>query len=331
MKEKDIRPQALFDTYLRLLDEDIETFFGDQRGFGAVPCVGCGSPNGYEALLKSGFVYAECPGCATLWVSPRPTADRLVAFYRSAKSVNYWSTAFYPETAEARREHIFRPRAALLAELLGRTGAPGRGALADVGAGYGIFLEEVARLDTFDSVVGIEPNPALADVCRAHGFPVVEKTVEDVAQGELQAEVVTAFEVLEHVHDPHRFLAAIRRVLVPGGWLLLTTLTASGFDIRTLWERSNAVAPPQHLNLVSVEGMRLLMDRAGLEIVELSTPGRLDVDIVENALARDPTLPLPRFLRYLFSHRDAETREQLQGFLRTALLSSHVRVLARRT
>ena len=75
--------------------------------------------------------------------------------------------------------------------------------------------------------------------------------------------------------------------------------------------------------------MRLLMERAGLQIVELSTPGRLDLDIVENAFNRDPAIPLPRFLRYLFASRDAATREEFQAFLRTALLSSHIRVLAR--
>jgi SAM-dependent methyltransferase len=279
--------------------------------------------------VKSGFVYVECPACASLWASPRPPAARLADFYRDAKSVRYWATAFYRETAEARREHIFRPRAAVLTELLARAGDPGGGTMADVGAGYGIFLEEAARLGTFRDVVGIEPNPALAAVCRERGFHVVEKPVEDLACGELQLNVVTAFEVLEHVHDPDRFLSAIRRVLVPGGWLVLTTLAGSGFDIQTLWERSNAVTPPQHLNLLSIEGMRRLIGRAGLQIVELSTPGQLDLDIVENAFKRDRAIPLPRFLVYLFASRDAGTREAFQAFLRTALLSSHVRVLAR--
>jgi len=330
MKEADIRPRDLFDTYLRLLEEDVETFFGDHRGFEAVACPGCGTWNGREAFVKSGFIYVECRECATLWASPRPPAARLADFYRSAKSVDYWCTAFYRETAEARRQHIFRPRAALLADLIARADGLGGGAIADVGAGYGIFLDEVLRLGQFRDVVGIEPNPALAQVCRERGFRVVEMSLEDVKPGELCLDVVTAFEVLEHVYDPCRFLSAISNLLAPRGCLVLTTLVASGFDIQTLWERSNAVTPPQHLNLMSIEGMRLLMERVGLEIVELSTPGRLDVDIVENAFRRDPGLPLPRFLKYLFASRGAEARTQFQTFLQGALLSSHVRVVARR-
>jgi SAM-dependent methyltransferase len=329
MKEADIRPRHLFDAYLRLLEEDIETFFGDHAGFEEVRCPGCGASESRTALVKSGFTYRECPACASLWTSPRPPAARLAAFYQSGKAAEYWCTSFYRETAEARRAHIFRPRAALLQELLARPGAPRPDTVADIGAGYGLFLEETAALGTFRHVVGIEPNPGLARVCRDRGFRVLEKTVEDVQAGELAADAVTAFEVLEHVHDPQQFLCAVRRILAPGGWLVLTTLTASGFDIQTLWERSNAVTPPQHLNLLSVEGMRQLMTRAGLEIVELTTPGRLDVDIVANALAREPGLPLPRFVAYMLAQRDAATREQFQAFLQSALLSSHVRVIAR--
>ena len=329
MKEADIRPRHLFDTYLRLLEEDIATFFGDQRDFEEVPCPGCGTAGAQASLVKSGFTYVDCPSCATLWTSPRPSADSLADFYRSGKSVDYWCTTFYRETAEARREHIFRPRAVLLRELLARADAPGQTTMADVGAGYGIFLDEAAKLHAFRDVVGIEPNPALASVCRGRGFTVIEKSVEDMSPGELRADLITAFEVLEHVHDPLRFLSALKRGLAPGGWIVLTTLTASGFDIQTLWERSNAVTPPQHINLLSIEGMRDLMRRADLEIVELTTPGNLDVDIVENALARDPLLPVPRFVRYMLRSRDAATREQFQAFLRASLLSSHVRVVAR--
>jgi SAM-dependent methyltransferase len=330
VKEADIRPRQLFDTYLRLLEEDTRTFFGDHRTFEIVPCPGCGKPEGREAFTKSGFVYVECPGCATLWASPRPAAARLDDFYRTSPSVQYWHTAFYRETAEARREHMFRPRAVALGELLDARGIPSGGTFADIGAGYGIFLDEIRRLERFRDVIGIEPNPGMAAVCRERGFHVVEKSLEAVIASDVTPDIVTAFEVLEHVWDPLRFLTSAVRMLAPRGWLVLTTLTVSGFDIQMLWERSTAVSPPQHLNLLSVEGMRLLVERAGFEIVELSTPGRLDVDIVANALERDPGLPLPRFVKTLLTSGDTTVRDRFQEFLRASRLSSHVRVVARK-
>jgi SAM-dependent methyltransferase len=330
VKEADIRPARVFDEYLRLLEEDTRALCAEHASFERVPCPGCGKLERRDAFVKTGFAYVECPECATLWASPRPSAARLDEFYRTSRSVQYWHTAFYRETAEARREHMFRPRAVALAEIMDAHGVAPGGTFADIGAGYGIFLEEVRRLARFRDVIGIEPNPAMAGVCRERGFAVVEKPLESVVASDLTPDVATAFEVLEHVFDPLRFLTSAARMLAPRGWLVLTTLTVSGFDIQVLWERSTAVTPPQHLNLMSVDGMRLLVERAGFEVVDLSTPGRLDVDIVANALARDPALPLPRFVRTLLAASDAGVREGLQAFLRASRLSSHVRVVARK-
>lgn len=225
---------------------------------------------------------------------------------------------------------MFRPRAEFVGALADRFGLPPGAGLVDVGSGFGIFLEEVQRLGRFGEMRGVEPNPDLANVCRQRGFAVVPKSAEDVADGEVQADVATAFEVLEHVFDPGGFLTAMGRLVKPGGVLLFTTLTCSGFDIQVLWERSKSVHPPHHLNLISVEGIARLVERVGLCLVDLSTPGVLDVDIVANARSEDPTLHLPRFVSYLLSRRDSRLREALQRLLIEHALSSHVRVLARR-
>lgn len=198
----------------------------------------------------------------------------------------------------------------------------------DIGAGYGTFLEEIASCGLFSQVLGIEPVHRLAEICRAKGFPIIEKGVEAVEPGEVRAGVATSFEVLEHVFDPAEFLRAARRVLRPGGLLVLTTLTSSGFDIQVLWEHARSVHPPLHMNFLSVEGMHRLMARCGFQVADLSTPGRLDVDIVENAIAQTPTLHIPRFVRTLITRGEA-ARAEFQAFLQRHQLSSHMRVIAR--
>ena len=45
-----------------------------------------------------------------------------------------------------------------------------------------------------------------------------------------------------------------------------------------------SVAPPHHINFMSTEGLVILLERAGFEILNIETPGELDVDIVENML-----------------------------------------------
>lgn len=327
MREADIRPPALFSRYLGLLARDIERLFGDRSGFVDVPCVGCGAEAPAVAFEKLGFRYVTCGECASLYLSPRPSGAALRAYYAESEAVRFWSSDFYRETAEARRENILRPRARLVRDVVARDGVT-PGTFVDVGAGYGILLEEIARLGLFVQIVGVEPAVELAAVCRERGFRVIEKPVEAVGAGEVSANFVTAFEVLEHVADPAAFLVAVRGLLAPGGTLLLTTLTVSGFDIQVLWEHSNAVSPPQHINLLSVEGMRRLVERAGLALQELTTPGTLDVDIVANALAADPELPLPQFVRTLLG-RGPAAQDEFQALLQRHHLSSHVQVVAR--
>lgn len=329
MREDDIRPQPLLDEFFRKLKVDADRLAERRRAFVDIDCPICGADDKAGAFEKDGFPYVECRACRSLFASPRPTADALADYAANSEAVEFWSTHFYRQTAEARRAQIFRPRAAVAAELVHRGLVQRGGRFADIGAGYGLFLEEIRALGVFSALIGIEPDPRLATVCREAGFDVMERPVEDLAGPAVQADLAAAFEVLEHVFDPLAFLQACAAVLKPGGVLLFTTLTISGFDLQSLWERSRSITPPQHLNFASVDGMERLIARAGLEVIAVTTPGRLDVDIVRNRLLADPALPVPRFARTIAAAPEA-TRDAFQRFLSEHRLSSHIQCLARK-
>jgi SAM-dependent methyltransferase len=329
VREADIRPADLFNRYLALSEIDAQRLLGTASDLVAVPCPACGDVECDLGITKLGMAYQLCRGCASLYASPRPTAAALDDFYRNAESVKFWSSDFFRLTAEARRERMFRPRARLLAEVCGEH-LQQADLVVDVGCGYGLFLEEAARLGTFARVLGIEPGPDLAAISRARGFEVVEKAVEDIASGEVQADAATCFEVLEHVFDPLRFLRSIAELLRPGGVALLTTLTSSGFDIQVLWERSKSVFPPHHLNLLSIAGLERLVARAGLTLLSIQTPGKLDVDIVVNTVREDPAIQLPRFVANMLARQDEASLADFQEFLQRNRFSSHVQLIVRR-
>jgi SAM-dependent methyltransferase len=329
MREDDIRPRPLLDEFFRKLKADADRLAARSEEFVDVACPACGGSDKSHAFDKDGFSYAECRSCRSLFASPRPTAKALGDYAASSEAVEFWSTHFYRQTADARRAQIFRPRAELAGDLVRRGLVPAGGRFADIGAGYGLFLEEIRHLGGFTDVIGIEPDARLAAVCRESRFEVVERPVEAIPPNTVGADLATAFEVLEHVFDPLDFLSACSRVLKPGGVLLFTTLTISGFDLQVLWEQSRSITPPQHLNFTSVDGMERLIDRAGLEVISVTTPGRLDVDIVRNRLTADPSLPVPRFAAAV-ARASEPTRAAFQLFLSEHRLSSHIQCLARR-
>lgn len=329
MREADIRPKPLLDEFFVRLRRDADRVAAKRASFVDVSCGFCGSNDGEAAFEKHGFPYRWCRACGSLFAGPRPSPADLVEFAANSDAVAFWSTHFYKETAAARRERMFRPRARVTADVAERHGFAGRVRVADVGAGYGLFLLELAAIHPSWVLTAIEPDALLATVCRGHGFGTVERWVESVGDGEFEFDLVTAFEVVEHVFDPGAFLSACKRLLRPGGLALVTTLTISGFDLQVLGAESRSITPPQHLNFPSVGAVSAFAARAGLNVVDVSTPGELDIDIVRNRCLEQPTPVTDRFARTLAA-ADSTTREAFQRFLREHRLSSHLRCVFQR-
>jgi 2-polyprenyl-3-methyl-5-hydroxy-6-metoxy-1,4-benzoquinol methylase len=329
MKEADIRPERVHERYLTLTREDTKTFFADREGWAACPCPGCGGDHVLPAFTKHGFPYVECTACASLYASPRPPQSALDRFYRDAPSSRYWAQEFFPAVEEARREKIIRPRVRRILEheRVQELGLD-RPQVVDVGAGAGVFLTELLDAVPEARAVAVEPGEDLASQARAHGLEVVEQPVELCDELDGEADIVTSFEVIEHVHDPLAFVRAVARLAKPGGLILVTGLNGDGFDVQVLWSDAKAVSPPHHLNFLSVAGLESLFRRAGLSGIEVETPGELDVEIVRKGLAEGLAPDAPRFLHLLLERRNGDVGDRFQRFLQDAQLSSHTWIWA---
>jgi SAM-dependent methyltransferase len=326
LKESDIRPRDLFEKYLELSAKDAITYFGSSTRTD-LPCPACGNNLVQPAFEKHGFDYKICRTCGTLYQSPRPPWEDFARFYKESPSAQYWARIFFPAVAESRRVHLFRPKVQELAQLCQKDQFFPK-VFADIGAGYGLLLEEWRRSFPDTKLFAVEPNPDLAAQCRLKNLHVVELFAEEANQLHNQVDLVTAFEIIEHSYDPLAFLNSLAKLLRTGGRILITGLTIDGFDIQVLWQRSNNISPPHHINLISIEGFEFLLARAGFSNIHIFTPGKLDVDILKNALRYDKDiLSGQRFLQTLFT-RGEETLGAFQKFLSDHRLSSHCWVWA---
>ncbi|GAB6059452.1 hypothetical protein JCM31598_25690 [Desulfonatronum parangueonense] len=138
--------------------------------------------------------------------------------------------------------------------------------------------------------------------------------------------VAILFDVIQRCTRPAELLKKVHKSLVPGGLLLLSSRSGSGFDVLTLAGESDSIYPLDHICLPSPQGINLLLQRAGFDILELTTPGLLDAQLVQRAADRIPTHQY--FQRYLSSLNDDLVFERLQAFLQQNNLSSHLRVVA---
>ena len=251
MKEHEIRPADVFQEYLRLSANDAaECFPKNDRH--KVNCPACNSSDLKHEFDKHGFDYVICNFCETLFLNPRPSEEAFDLFYKDSVSSRYWAEEFFPSIAEPRREKIFKPRVQKIRSLCNDLDFEPK-VLMDVGAGYGIFLEEWRNAYPNTNIIGIEPSKQLAEECRRKNINIIESMVEDVDQHENYSDLLVCFEVLEHVHTPKKFLNKVNQLIKPGGYILLSTLTISGFDIQILWENSDSISPPHHINFFSIK------------------------------------------------------------------------------
>lgn len=332
MKESDIRPDDLFNTYLALAAEDVETYFKNAPS-GKHPCPACGSADAVPQFRKLGFCYEECRRCGTLYVNPRPDAGAFSRYYTDSPSVRFWATHFYRQTEDARRERLVKPKAQMVAGILEQYGIPApekASCIIDIGAGYGVFCEELRKiLPRGMKTIALEPAIALQRVCSEKGIETVGTFLEDCSRSDIPCESIaaaTSFELMEHLHDPGRFVRACHALLDGGGLFILTTLSWDGFDLQVLREHSKSIHPPHHINFFTPSSITILLERHGFVVRSVTTPGKLDVDIAEKQ-ADDIGCG---FVRRFLAKADSPVKEKFQGLLQEAKLSSHMMVVAQK-
>lgn len=324
MKEEDIRPAAIFEEYLRLARIDAKIYFSN-ASFTDIRCPAC-QDKGTPAFTKESFTYQECPNCQTLFVNPRPPAEAFNRYYTESDSSKFWATTFYKETEEARREKIWKPKAGMIKSAMDRHGMS-NGQVIDIGGGYGLFAEEMTAL-TGKQVTVIEPAPHLADVCRNKGLHVIQCFLEEMDNADLPAtqKAFVSFELFEHLHDPGLFLERLHQIMSAGDLFILTTLSGAGADIRALWQDSKSVSPPHHLNFFNPFSIKLLLREYGLNPLEITTPGKLDVDILCNNREQIKD----RFWQVFVDQADEGQKAAMQAVLADTGFSSHMMVVCRK-
>ncbi len=327
MKVSDIRPDDLALGMIEAQQRDIKMLMAWSPNFVDINCPSCSSESRILAYEYNGLHYQRCVACKMQYVSPRPTQSQLEDFYSVSENYAYWAKYIYPASESVRREKIFAPRAKLVADISKKNSIFG-GELIEVGPGYGVFLEEIAKRGVFDKVSGIEPSPELATICRRKGFSITNRPYEKVPTNQ-NATAIVSFEVIEHLFDPLSFVIWAYAALAKGGMLLLTCPNIEGLDTLMLGREATAV-DHQHLNYFSPKTLSLLLQRAGFQQIQIQTPGELDVDLLRRARSEGKINDdrLGPFLSKII-HEASPIQDRLfQEFLQAAKLSSNMMSLA---
>lgn len=225
---------------------------------GVPTCNLCEKPVERVLLTKDSYNVYCCGSCGLAFTHPQP----------EGLSEQYDDSYF--EIYRKRREFRLRRSEARLSriELLRR---PGR--LLDIGCSLGYFVEAAARRGW--DACGVEISPYAAAEAREIGLDVRAGLLEDARFADGSFDCVTMWDVLEHVSDPVGHMLEVRRILSPGGLVVIGTPDLGHLLCRTRRERWRHLKPGEHIFYFRRSSIRVLFDRAGFRW--LPRPSRLPV------------------------------------------------------
>ena len=196
----------------------------------------------------------RCNECRSCFRSFRPDGEQLAELYQSADDTVYEGELLNRRRTAMRHRRIVERR------------HPQPGTIIDVGCASGVFLRLMA--DDGWTVYGVEP--AAAQYAKAKSIlpetACIQQTTLEKAVLPHNADVVTLWDVLEHVPNPSEFLQKCSSLLRPSGHLVLNVPRIDSFSARLL--RSHwPLLLAEHLNYFTLEGLRALGKQAGLQLV----------------------------------------------------------------
>lgn len=333
LRRAQIKPGDSVEQYLALVREDISQFFLDpQTGelnpevCQKVPCPLCGEERFEEVYQKESFTYGRCPKCSFFYINPRPIPSVLERYCRESRAGKFFQEKIIAPTIQTRANRIFMPRLAWLNQIY-----PSKGKLLDIGCSLGIFLD-LARQDGWEPF-GIEFSPTAIVACKEKSIMVSPHPIERSEFPKNAFNVITLWEVLEHVSSPRDVIVACYQHLKPGGKLIVTVPNIEGIEFQLLGKAHTNIGVG-HLNYFSPKLLASFLEVQRFHVECVETPGELDVDNIRSSLQKGKieTTGSP-FLDHLFldNAEQGETRrELLQTFVRDAGLSGHLRVVARK-
>ena len=217
-------------------------------------CAGCGACDWAPLVVQNGFRWWRCRACELARLIPMPGEPAARAELGGDAIGRSYIEGYRAKLAKKLRRSLRRVRR--LAKLM-----PGK-RLIDVGSNIGCLVEAGRRLGL--DAVGVELNRTLIDFAH-ETYPAcrfIAAPIEEAALDGARFDGVYCSEVIEHVPDQDRFVAAIAALLVPGGVLYLTTPGAHEY-VRGGAARARDFGAPDHKLYHTRRSLAALLARHG--------------------------------------------------------------------
>ena len=223
-------------------------------------CPACDLDKARFLFVKAGGVHVQCESCEMVYLNPVFKDEALTSFYRENHSgqsemvdddVEFYSAIYNQGIDLVRKSH------------------PDIETVLDYGCSGGFFLD-TAKEAGVANCFGMELNEIEAEVSRSKGHTVHIGLLEQNPFDE-KFDLITLWDVFEHIKDGKAYLSRFREILRDDGCLFLQVPNAMSLAARIMQEHSNMYDGLEHVNLYSPDTLKLVAEKTGFEIVDMQT------------------------------------------------------------
>jgi len=221
-------------------------------------CLICGSPNLKKMPKYAKDHLVQCPQCSFVFSQRIPSDEELSAYYKNYGAGQHHSIS--PITIQRYHELLdqfekYRHSNNLL----------------DVGCGSGHFLATAKSRGW--NVYGTEYPESLCEVSRKKGITIHRGPLQVENYNGSQFDVVTSFEVIEHIYNPKEELQKIKILLRSKGLFYCTTPNFNAIQRFQQGPEFNIFAYPEHISYYTGKTLKNVCGNTGLRFVRVESTG----------------------------------------------------------
>jgi len=209
----------------------------------------------------------RCCQCGLIYQNPRPVLQAMAKHYPAEYEL------YAPEPDGEKTSWLLRQAYRYGMEKRRRfvTAHKHTGRLLDVGCATGLFLRAMQSAPGWE-LYGVDISPHAVRIAReTYHLNVMEGTLEAPHFSDSFFDVVTMWDVFEHLHDPARSLQEIFRILRPDGVLVLRVPNGGGWDAQVFRSYWAGLEPPRHLYVFTPRTLQAVLERNRFEVIRRTT------------------------------------------------------------
>jgi len=204
-------------------------------------CILCNGSKRTLLFQQGKWTVYKCVNCGLGFLDPRPDQNELQDLYRNGYFVSHYSKRLNVDSHEMKRRISQEEHRIKFFFDLKR-----HGRILDIGCGMGYFLYACRARGYI--VEGMDISRDSSTYARSElKIPVTTGSIEEINFEVSSIDIITMWHVLEHTHDPRKYLTKAWNWLKPEGLLIVDVPNYEGLDAKKVWDRWDGWDLPYHL------------------------------------------------------------------------------------